>query len=480
MQLFKHKKKSYAQKDNFSHPTTIDDKHQLKVREIEDAYQSIPQYEESINRMKRQLKELSKKKTKDLTSEELEEKLHIAERISELEKEIEVIRSKYMNREYELNTCHTLYFYYDDTVVSTATKGNTGHANGPSVVCKASDGPTVSTSPSSHGIAKSSGRKTSDIKRGPPMKRNILDFLGGGSGSGEKNDNPVSTVTTNESSSSDARGASSNTVSNNQHTVDGLSDSKNDTISTDVRTSKSKTELMEEYLSYVDPNYIKKDITTAYTDMCSICKEHRIYDLIHSTLVCPNCGTEEKILIDSEIPSYKEPPREVTYFAYKRINHFNEWLSQLQAKESTNIDRSVFDKIYGELDKEKYIDRSTIDTKKILEILKKLNMPKYYEHCSYIANHISGRPPLIIDADTEEKARNMFKEIQGPWMKYCKPGRSNFFSYPYILYKFFQLLEKDNYLPMLRLLKTREKLQEQDDIWKKICEDLRWEFIRTV
>jgi hypothetical protein len=65
-------------------------------------------------------------------------------------------------------------------------------------------------------------------------------------------------------------------------------------------------------------------------------------------------------------------------------------------------------------------------------------------------------------------------------MKYGMNDRSNFFSYPYILYKFFQLLERDEYLPELRLLKTREKLQEQDEVWKKICDELKWEFIRTV
>jgi hypothetical protein len=454
MQLFKHKKKSYTQKDNFSHPTTIDDKHQLKVREVEEAYKNIPQYEESLNQMKRRFKELSKKKSKELTSEELEEKLHFAERISDLEKEIDAIRNKYMNREYELNTCHTLYFYYEDPNLSANTAT------------------TKATTESKPVEVVKTAKKTVE-KRGPLIKRNILDFLSIGGSKNEETqtsgDNVPTTVTLSDTNKVD--------ISIN-HNTEAPSDSS--IYNNHIVSTKSKTELMEEYLSFVDPNYIKKDVTSPYTDLCHICKEHRIYDLIHSTLVCPNCGTEEKILIDSEIPSYKEPPREVTYFAYKRINHFNEWLSQLQAKESTNIDRSVFDKIYSELDKEKYIDRSTIDTKKVLEILKKLNMPKYYEHCSYIANHISGRPPLVIDPDTEEKARNMFKEIQGPWMKYCKPGRSNFFSYPYILYKFFQLLEKDHYLPMLRLLKTREKLQEQDDIWKKICEDLRWEFIRTV
>ena len=47
----------------------------------------------------------------------------------------------------------------------------------------------------------------------------------------------------------------------------------------------------------------------------------RIQDNIHGCMICPGCGNEEKILVDCDTPSYKEPPRELTYFAYKKINH---------------------------------------------------------------------------------------------------------------------------------------------------------------
>ena len=40
-----------------------------------------------------------------------------------------------------------------------------------------------------------------------------------------------------------------------------------------------------------------------------------------------------------------------------------------------------------------------------------------------------------------------------------------------------KLLEYDNLLCYLTLLKSREKLQQQDKIWKKICEELKWEYI---
>jgi hypothetical protein len=245
---------------------------------------------------------------------------------------------------------------------------------------------------------------------------------------------------------------------------------------------KNKSEIMDQYFSYIDKGYVKKmtEISTEELDKCGTCEERRIFDNVQSILICPKCGCEEKILIDSDTPSYKEPPREITYFAYKKINHANEWLSQFQAKESTDINDDIFEKIQHELKKESYLNLKNLSANKVRDILKKLDLTKYYEHCHYITNRITGKPAPVITGELEDKLRNMFKEIQGPWMKYCPSERSNFFSYPYIFYKFFQLLDKDEYLPYCRLLKSREKLQEHDQVWKRICRDLRWQYIPTV
>ena len=84
------------------------------------------------------------------------------------------------------------------------------------------------------------------------------------------------------------------------------------------------------------------------------------------------CGEQNFILIDSDKPSYKDPPREVSYFAYKRINHFNEWLAQFQAKESTDIPQDVYDQIIMELKKERLENMADLTPQKLREILKKL------------------------------------------------------------------------------------------------------------
>ena len=74
----------------------------------------------------------------------------------------------------------------------------------------------------------------------------------------------------------------------------------------------------------------------------------------------------------------------------------------------------------------------------------------------------------------------MFREIQNPFMKYCPKDRKNFLSYSYVLHKFVQLLNMDEFLICFPLLKSREKLHQQDIIWKQICDDLNWEFIKSL
>ena len=62
-------------------------------------------------------------------------------------------------------------------------------------------------------------------------------------------------------------------------------------------------------------------------------------------LICNKCSKNKPYLIENEKPSYKEPPKEVCFYAYKRINHFREILAQFQAKETTQIPETVIEDI---------------------------------------------------------------------------------------------------------------------------------------
>jgi hypothetical protein len=240
----------------------------------------------------------------------------------------------------------------------------------------------------------------------------------------------------------------------------------------------SRSNIYDNYMSKIDDNYVINKDTKI--DICETCNIEKTLFISDGKLICSNCGDETPILVDSDKPSYKDPPREVCYFAYKRINHFNEWLAQFQAKESTDIPKSVYNDILVELKKERITNIKELKPIKLREILKKLKKNKYYEHIPHIINKLNGIPPPIMSRKTEEELRRMFKEIQVPFHKYCPPNRKNFLSYSYVLHKFVQLLELDEFLPCFMLLKSREKLQQQDQIWKQICEHLKWQYIPSL
>tara|TARA_B110001469_G_C9648201_1_gene329057 strand:- start:7443 stop:8582 length:1140 start_codon:yes stop_codon:yes gene_type:complete len=251
-----------------------------------------------------------------------------------------------------------------------------------------------------------------------------------------------------------------------------------DWLSKESMTKNSRKNICEQYLSITDNDFVK--VYEDPSDICTKCQGEKIIHLSQGCMICNKCGDISYIIIDSDKPSYKDPPKEVCYFAYKRINHFNEWLAQFQAKETTDIPKDLYDQILLEIKKERIDNMSNLTQGKIREILKKLKKNKYYEHVPHIMNKLNGLPPPIMSRETEEILRRMFKEIQIPFSKHCPKERKNFLSYSYVLHKFVQLLDLDEFMDCFILLKSREKLHQQDLIWEKICEYLKWEFIPSV
>ena len=218
-------------------------------------------------------------------------------------------------------------------------------------------------------------------------------------------------------------------------------------------------------------------------DVCEKCLDSNVvYFHETSDLVCDNCGFVVACLVSEEL-TYREEQEiseKVINYSYKRENHFNEWLAQFQAQETTTIPKEVIEQLRSELKKMKIKSLEDITHTKVRILLKKLKLNKYYEHVSYITNILNGIKPPHMPQELEERLRIMFKDIQKPFDHHCPSERKNFLSYSYVLYKFCELLGEDIYLQYFPLLKSKEKLYQQDVIWKKICFDLRWEYIPTI
>lgn len=236
---------------------------------------------------------------------------------------------------------------------------------------------------------------------------------------------------------------------------------------------------VQKYLANVDERFLDINNFVVQTDICEKCHDGELIAIDHEgVLVCNKCSVSVQFLIENEKPSYKEPPKELCFYAYKRINHFREILAQFQAKETTQIPEEVLFNIKNQISKER-IQPSQLTNRRAKEILKKLGYNKYYEHIPFIKDKLGIRPPVMSQA-LEERLCSLFMDIQAPYAKYCPDDRVNFLNYYYTVYKLCELLEQNDFLPFFPMLKDREKRIEQDDIWKKICAELGWEFIPTI
>jgi hypothetical protein len=247
----------------------------------------------------------------------------------------------------------------------------------------------------------------------------------------------------------------------------------------EVKDDNQTQNIVKKYLSNIDDTFMDLNMFIRPTDVCSYCHKGELIPLDdEGVLICNLCFKNVPYLIENEKPSYKEPPKEVCFYAYKKINHFKEILAQFQGKETTQISDEVIENIKQQIKKER-INLTQLTYYKAKEIFKKLGYNKYYEHIAFIKNKLGIKPP-VMSQELEETLCNLFMELQSPYSKNCPDYRVNFLNYYYALYKLCELLGETQYLNEIPMLKDREKIIEQDEIWKKMCSELDWEFIATV
>lgn len=227
-----------------------------------------------------------------------------------------------------------------------------------------------------------------------------------------------------------------------------------------------------------------------FCEQCGVGKVHIPKD---GVLVCPKCAVVTELYIDPYSQNSQPNPYtngkyspaysvdEKSNFPYRRSNHFREWLNQIQALERTNIPPLVFDLIKKECVKNRIRIPEDVTVEKILNILKRLKLQRFYENKVSIAKSLNPKiKPPRLDERVTELCFHMFDLIQEPFERHKKKNRRNFPSYPYILYKFMELLGLDDVKKSFTLLKSRAVLYDHDQTWKGICSDLGWEFIRTI
>lgn len=234
-----------------------------------------------------------------------------------------------------------------------------------------------------------------------------------------------------------------------------------------------KNNLIDDYKKILDPDYVSTRNNICEDSYCNYCGI--LLTVCNGHAVCSDCGASKRVIQLAAELSYKEQ-QEMDYrpqFTYKKSTHLDEWIRRFQAKEHKDIPVDVLDKVILEAYKERVKDLSTLTEQTVKKYLKKLNLNDYYDNVIAIINRINKRPPFILTNEIEDKIKTMFQQIQLPFEKHKTGNRKNMLSYSYILNKFFLILGLPEFSRYFFLLKSADKLRVQDDIFKKIVDELK-------
>lgn len=263
-----------------------------------------------------------------------------------------------------------------------------------------------------------------------------------------------------------------NTESTSQELINGIFITKDGSNKGKICKNYVKECIGDGYsLNTLNEENINKELT------CTKCDVEKLTNPRESYASCPVCGEVTKYQ-DSQNNKgeYSEEVEVLSPFAYKRINHFKEWISMIIAREGSGPSQEILDELLKELKKDKIETREEVTEERIREYLKKLKYSKLYDHIPSIIYKLCGVPPPQISPQLEAKLIEMFQQIQAPFEKHKPDDRLNFLSYSYCIHKLLELLGQSHLLAKLPLLKSREKLYHQDVTWKLICSETKWKF----
>jgi hypothetical protein len=260
----------------------------------------------------------------------------------------------------------------------------------------------------------------------------------------------------------------------------GFSDgNKNDDTRSGVRSAVKA--IVKEYLAEFEGQPPPMQITQQ--DICDACGDPLYLSPNNSLLMCNRCKFGYPYMDTTTASMAYGDEIELSSFTYKKDHHFEDWLKKFQAKGSKRVEKSVIKRVMQWLYQKGFRSRDQIQREHVRTALRETKLGKYYDHVTQIYCRITGYSPPYMSPEREEICRMMFRAIQGPfvkWVAIVDPTRWNFLSYAYTLRKFCELHGWTEYFKHFNLLKGKQKLLKQDEIWKGICKDMDWEFIPSV
>lgn len=168
---------------------------------------------------------------------------------------------------------------------------------------------------------------------------------------------------------------------------------------------------------------------------------------------------------------------------YKRIDHLRYFINQLNINIEDDIPEHTLNKIIKNIKKycfSQYKTPKNVTLLEIKQILRSCGYRKYYKYSKQIYLKVTDQANFVLTGNEKEELLRRFSKINNIYHKCVPKYRINFFNYSYVIHKILQLMKRHDILYLFPLLKSKEKLRDNDKIWEKICNKLNWIYIPSI
>lgn len=213
---------------------------------------------------------------------------------------------------------------------------------------------------------------------------------------------------------------------------------------------------------------------------CENCGTRYSIDSKRSEYVCCSCGYVEKLLgvvFEDEQFFFQEGQR-TKHGKYDPTKHCKFWVDRIQAKENTDIPKTVIYKVKKCIKRDN-IWLSQLTCPMIRRYLKELKLSKWNDHVPLILKTITGKEPEQLTEVELKKIYSYFSRVIHIYNRTKPTNKPNCPYHPFFIYKILEQILKEekhsrrreNILSYIHL-QSRETLIENDRIWKPICEQI--------
>lgn len=241
-----------------------------------------------------------------------------------------------------------------------------------------------------------------------------------------------------------------------------------------------KIELTKKFMSianrYIDVQFLPQSYYQHPSDECECGAQS--FDLSQDIRVCQECGLETKIYENNLC--FKDTARTnlAPRFNYSRRGHFREAIDKYQGKQNKTIPPEVNEMLKKEMENNG-LTRYTLTKGNTFDFLSDHDYGDYYDDINLIHFQLTGIPPPNVSEyeaallEDNDKLESVYNDAKAKY-------RKNALNVNYKLYKLLERrgvdVDQDDFI----FLKTRTKVIEHDEVFKKICSQLGWTFQPTI